>query len=129
MKFSEGFLKVAAFGHNNQGLEFREADTNPLPNVGPGGMAPSGIETYQPIEKDQKSEGHLKKKKPKLSDKEVVNVLLHKTSSQGSRAGITGTTVTQLKYESSTPNSHEVTGQSYLRGDADRKKFMRAKKL
>lgn len=45
--FFRGFNKTATFGHNNQGLEFKMSDQG-LPNVGPGGMAPSGVETYQP---------------------------------------------------------------------------------
>lgn len=49
--FTLGFKKVASFDHNNQGLEFKMSDIgNPM--IGPGGMGPSGDETYQPLDKN-----------------------------------------------------------------------------
>ena len=47
--FSLGFYKIAMFSHNNQGLEFKMSDPG-QPNMGAGGMAPSGIPSYQPLD-------------------------------------------------------------------------------
>lgn len=85
--FTHGF-KTAAFDHNNQGLEFKMSDQG-QPNVGPGGMAPSGIPSYQPYEKGD----GLSKKKGKRSLREVTQII-----QKISAADIAPTTVSQLKW-------------------------------
>lgn len=131
MKFTQGFQKIAVFDHNNQGQEFKLVDTEPLVGTGAGGMAPSGIASYQPIVKQEtdKIPSSKRKGKPaKLGDKEVANLIVTKLSQEGSRAGITGTTVTQLKYESSSPWSHEQVGEGDMLAKERAKKYERAKK-
>jgi hypothetical protein len=73
--FVEGF-KLAAFDHNNQGLEFKMDDFN-TGNTGAGGMAPSGIPRYQPV-----STGDLQggKKKPKRTLASVADMIFKYSS-------------------------------------------------
>lgn len=66
--FSVGFTKIAnnaaSGGTNNQGLEFKSSDTNnATANVGPGGMTPAGIESYQSVPKEPQGASTGKKKK------------------------------------------------------------------
>jgi hypothetical protein len=143
MSFLTGFSKVAAFGHSNQGLEMKEYDTEPSNATGAGGMSPSGIETYQPLGEDQKGSRDKAaqrqgKSKSGMRDKEVAHLLVHKlssakgdsyaTSGQGSRAGIAGTGVTQLKYESSTPWSLEQIGESFAGEKEQHSRYERARR-
>ena len=65
--FTLGFEKIAdnaaTGGTNNQGLPFASADnTNSTSNVGPGGMAPQGIDSYQPSEPKTGSKPKVKKR-------------------------------------------------------------------
>jgi hypothetical protein len=93
--FTRGF-KTAAFDHNNQGLEFKMSDPG-QPNVGPGGMSPSGVPSYQPVE-----EGTKGGKKLKRTAKQVAQ-LMYKISAGLSDSGgsdIASTTVDQLKWTS-----------------------------
>ncbi len=120
MSFSLGFIKIAAFGHNNQGLEFKEFDTGTPSAPGPGGMSPSGIETYQPLE-EQKPQ---KTKKGRRADpSEVARLVVEKlsqasgdsynTPGTGSSMQTASTVATQLKYDRSTPWSHESVGDGF----------------
>lgn len=62
--FTVGFIKISMMDHNNQGLEFQASDnTNATSNVGPGGMAPQGMETYQPIPKQETAKPKLENQK------------------------------------------------------------------
>lgn len=101
--FHLGFTKIATFDHNNQGLEFKMSEQqNPM--VGPGGMSPSGIESYQPVETSHTSDG---KKKKKMSDAAAAQFLFGKMGSVGTDAmsnmgaGSTNsdTIATQLKWD------------------------------
>lgn len=99
--FTKGF-KTAAFDHNNQGLEFKMSDMgNPM--IGPGGMGPSGDETYQPLGAKEKA---LMKHK-KRSKQELAQLVYEKLgsgmedaalSSGGGGSDIASTLATQAKY-------------------------------
>lgn len=102
--FYIGFQKVAALDHSNQGFEFNLADTNnTTSNVGPGGMTPQGIESYQPAPK-QKA-GGKDGKKEKL---DVAQFLMHKGASVKDMArskdvpGFSSGMVRGLKYDNET---------------------------
>ena len=93
--FTKGF-KTAAFDHNNQGLEFKMSDMgNPM--IGPGGMGPSGDETYQPIEPSKKG-GRRKRSKPELA--QLVFDKLGAGLSDSGGSDIASGTVDQLKWTS-----------------------------
>jgi hypothetical protein len=102
--FTLGFSKTAAFDHNNQGLEFKMSDMG-SGNVGAGGMAPSGIPSYQPF--DNNKEGGGQKLSRKARARMAINAM-YKFSSGMSDAGLSDSggsdiasgTVDQLKWTS-----------------------------
>jgi len=133
--FTVGFKKSAnAFDHNNQGLEFRMSDFgNPM--IGPGGMGPSGDETYQPIEPSVK--GYMKKKK---SLKEMGRAAMQKfyklssdmndggLSSGGGGLDIAPTTVDQLKWTSSNGPDLEAEADDRQEQRNRRKALLKSRK-
>lgn len=95
--FTLGFRKTAAFDHNNQGLEFKMGDMgNPM--VGPGGMGPSGDETYQPADKLVKGNLKVTARKAIQAMYKVSEVQCGLSDSGGS--DIASSTVNQLKWTS-----------------------------
>lgn len=84
--FAVGFLKVAS-SHNNQGLEFNKADTNNTNGtVGPGGMAPQGLESYEPsVNNSVKGPKKFKKMNPQ----EVAQFLMSKSAKVSKNRGAT----------------------------------------
>lgn len=92
--------KAAAFDHNNQGLEFKMSDMG-NPAVGPGGMGPSGDETYQPAEPTAK--GKTKADKQEMA-RRIIGKLYKMSSGENAAlsdsggSDIASTTVDQLKY-------------------------------
>lgn len=70
--FSLGFEKIAQFDHNNQGLEYGMSDTNnSTADVGPGGMTPAGLESYQPIMKQPQASPSGKIKNRRMTPQET----------------------------------------------------------
>ena len=104
--FTKGFKKLAVFDHNLHGDEFKMSDMgNPM--IGPGGMGPSGDETYQPIEPSVRA--YIKKKTPlKQLGRKVMDKLYKMSSAMEDAAlssgdgglDIAGGTVDQLKWTS-----------------------------
>lgn len=128
--FTLGFQKIAdnaaTGGGNNQGLGFNSSDTNnTTADVGPGGMTPQGIESFNPIPKQPAGKP---KNKPKGEDekKEKFNValfLMQKgasvrgvsgASAQKDVPGFTDNTTVALKYDSSSvdPTQSDVSASS-----------------
>lgn len=103
--FTVGLLKIALDGHNNQGLEFKHNDTEPMPNLGAGGMSPSGIESYQPA---GSSTSTNKRKQQKAMSPMMTAVFLSKTAVI--RAAEVDEGTAQLKWES----SHDQEPQSTI---------------
>jgi hypothetical protein len=91
--FNLGFVKVAYDGTNNQGLEFKNSDTNnSTANVGPGGMTPQGFETYEPTGESPKKgkAGSKKKDDPKpMDEKETALFLVSKYAKVNERLNMT----------------------------------------
>ena len=79
--FTLGF-KTAAFDHSNQGLEFKMNDDGGA-GTGAAAMAPSGIESYQPVEANEK--GGQPKKKRTLRE---AAMLIYKTSGSDIADGV-----------------------------------------
>ena len=134
--FHLGFKKISS-DHNNQGLEFNKADTNnSTANVGPGGMSPQGIESYQPTPENKNIfvNGSKKRKKPGMSEQETAQFLMvdkvAKVNEQASRTvsrasdGVTS----GLKYDSSTQDStHEEVSSSIDAEKLRKQKYAKAK--
>ena len=138
--FTVGFTKVAMFDHNNQGLEYNMSDnTNATSNVGPGGMSPQGIESYQPIPKqpDAKPKARVQtdSKKEKFN---IATFLMHKGASVRGNAGandqkdVPGWTNNQeqaQKYDSSTVDATPDRVMSSIQEERERiKKYKRISK-
>jgi len=133
--FTVGFKKTAEFDHNNQGLEFRMSDTtNASANVGPGGMSPQGIESYQPVD-DNKEQPTNKKKK--FKDRALVSFLMAKSAGadslrsivDGSGTGSPETLTSQLKWTSESPDMNQEEVSSKAKEESNRyKKYLKAKK-
>ena len=103
-----GFRKSAAFGNHNDGSEFKIQDTEPMGFVaGPGGMAPSGIPSYQPTNSKVQAGNQLSAKaaeKKRALDIAMLSKMadgLDYVSTQGQGAE---TLATQLKYETTSPD-------------------------
>jgi hypothetical protein len=95
--FTKGF-KIAAVGHNNQGLEFKTSDMG-TGNTGPGGMAPSGIPSYQPFSADPKGDAKLNRKaRARAAIQSMYKMSAGLSDSGGS--DIASGTVDQLKWTS-----------------------------
>lgn len=128
--FTTGFLKVAVFDHNNQGLEFKTSDQT-FGNVGPGGMGPSGDATYQPVEPTLKSEPKVPKK---LQARRVIQKLYKHGSGMESAAlsdsggsDIASTTVDQLKWTSKQGDTLEEEEAKDKESKNKRKSYIRAR--
>lgn len=109
MSFVNHLEKRADLDHNNSGQEFKTVDTEPPAyGAGVGGMAPSGIPTYQPISGGPKKE---------IKDKKAVTLAtifgkfasfnIEGLTGEGSRSDTAEDSVKQLKYE--------VTGNDTLK--------------
>lgn len=112
MRFVNGFEKLALGDHNNMGREFKHMDTEPQSNVGPGGMAPTGIPSYQPLDTMESSGGKSKKKR--MSDIAATQFLFGKLSTAladhvmtGSSSDISNAVSEQLKW--TTDNGSDYT--------------------
>jgi hypothetical protein len=120
--FTTGFTKTAYnMDHNNQGLEFAVSDTQELPNVGPGGMAPKGIPTYKPVEKPEPVG-----EKRKLTKREAARLMMYKMSaglSDSSGSDIASGVASQLKWTASTPD-----GESESEASERHAKYQKAKR-
>ena len=114
--FTLGLCKRAALDRHNDGTEFKISDTDPAPYAaGAGGVAPSGIPMYQPSEdKSKPLSGKAGEKKQALLIATMGKAAsvdpreLNLAGDTGDRAQTTDTTVSQLKYETSTPQSDRV---------------------
>ena len=141
--FTVGFKKIATFDHNNQGLEYNMSDnTNATSNVGPGGMSPQGMETYQPIPKQPaaspKERKRLMNSEKKAKNFDVVEFLMHKGASVRGNAGasdqkdVPGWTTNQQqsqKYDTSTPDASPEDMMNSIKDERARmKKFKKAEK-
>lgn len=139
--FTLGFTKIADFGSNNQGLEYKMSDdNNTTSNVGPGGMSPQGIESYQPIPKLQEAtpKNIKNKNKKKQEDFDVASFLMQKGASVRGNAGasdqkdvpgFTNNTTQALKYDSSTVDATPDEMMSSIKDELARiKKFRRLEK-
>ena len=98
--FTLGF-KTAAFDHNNQGLEFKMSDMG-SGNQGAGGMAPSGIPSYQPFSASPKGEAKLNRK---ARARMAINAMYKMSEvtcgfSDSGGSDIASSTVNQLKWTS-----------------------------
>lgn len=101
-EWKQYLVKTSAFDHNNQGLEFKMSDQgNPM--VGPGGMSPSGIPSYQGADDNAKNKAGARKR----SLRETAELLFNKTSgisdaslSDSGGSDIAPTTASQLKWTS-----------------------------
>jgi hypothetical protein len=83
--FAVGFTKIAdnaaTGGSNNQGMSFATADTNnSTANVGPGGMTPAGLESFQPVQPQEQKQNPLKKSKHKMTENEIAAYLMSKSA-------------------------------------------------
>lgn len=128
--FTKGF-KTAAFDHNNQGLEFKMGDMgNPM--VGPGGMGPSGDETYQPAGK------LIKKEDKKVTARKAIQAMYKLGGyesggindgglSDSSGSDIASSTVNQLKWTSQNGPNLEQEADDRKEQKARRKSYLKAK--
>ena len=128
--FTLGFEKISMFDHSNQGLEFKTEDTNPTANVGPGGMAPTGIPSYQPAENGSPNG----KKKNKMGDVQVAQLMFGKLGSAGTDAlsnmgsGSTADEgiVTGLKYDNDSGKYPQDLGADEKESRRHLKKYRKA---
>ena len=129
--FTLGFEKIAdnaaSGGSSSQGLPFSSADTNnATSNVGPGGMTPAGIDSYQPAPKKPEE----KKEKKKMDSQELAQFFMHKGASAGERVtgrkmdnGTGGDSYIQgYKYESSTTDATPTDVMDSLKAEKARRK-------
>ena len=131
--FTLGFTKIAdnaaTGGSSNQGFPFASADTNnSTANVGPGGMTPAGIDSYQPVPNSPEAP---KSSKKKLKANEVAQFLMHKGAGVLTRKMDNGTSEDNFtqgaKYDSSTPDAtQEDVASSAAASKARRKAFIKA---
>lgn len=109
--FHLGFEKIAdnaaSGGHNNQGQEFSSGDTAQNPMVGPGGMAPAGIPSYQPAGKTDDSD--RKTKKRKLPDQEAAQFVFGKNASDN----FAGTAATGNMGASASPGENAMANSKW----------------
>lgn len=122
--FTKGF-KTAAFDHNNQGLEFKMGDMG-NPNVGPGGMGPSGDETYQPVEKNAKGQPKLSRK---AEARKAINALYKMGAglSDSSGSDIASGGVDQLKWTSENGPNLEQEADDRKEQKNRRKAFIKSR--
>lgn len=96
--FTLGFKKQAAFDHSSSGQEYKMSDTG-SGNTGAGGMAPSGIPSYQPFENNEKGGQKMSRKaKARMAIQAMYKLGAGLSDSGGS--GIASGSVDQLKYTS-----------------------------
>ncbi len=119
--FTVGLLKVALDGHNNQGLEFKHSDTEPMPNLGSGGMSPSGIESYQPA---GESTSTNKRKQQKAMSPMMAAVFL--TKSAVIRAAEVDQGTSQGKWEVSHDQEPQATIEKIREARERAKKYKKA---
>ena len=131
--FMSGFKKTADMDHNNQGLEFHTSDMgNPM--IGPGGMGPSGDETYQPL--DPTIKGNAAATNKKIMAKKIMTKLYKQgsgmedaaLSSGGLGSDIAPTTVEQLKWTSSWGPNQEDEAADRQEQKNRRKQYLKARK-
>jgi len=131
--FTVGFEKIAdnaaSGGSNNQGLSFSSSDTNnTTSNVGPGGMTPQGIESYQPIPKQPSAQPKNKKNIPTGKEEKfnVAQFLLHKGASvrgvsgavaQKDTPGFTDKVTKALKYDNTTVDATKEEQSASLQAE------------
>jgi hypothetical protein len=133
--FDLGFTKIAALDRHSDGTEFKIQDTDPAPYAaGAGGLSPSGIPTYRPIDiMSNKAKPSVKKaikqtalnialfgKSANVDPGDVAQAYIG-TSGQGA-----DTLVSQLKYETSTDNISQNLG--YNQEKTKRRLLSRRKK-
>lgn len=120
-----GLLKTAITGHNNLGLEFHHSSGDQSMYTDRGGMAPRGIETH-----DAQAGINEKQTSARLRRQSIARRLFYKeafVTYTGKSSDAASTLATQLKYESSTPRSHEQIGDDREQKERDRR-FARSKK-
>lgn len=132
MRFVKNFEKIALGGHNNQGLEFKNMDTEPQSNVGPGGMAPTGIASYQPLD----SAMEKTKRGKKASDVQAAQFMFGKIAEAmqdsiltGKSSDIANTVANQLKWTSDNGSDYTDKIGDTREQRARDKKFARFRRL
>ena len=108
MRFVTGLRKIADMDHNNQGLEF-QTQNEPAYGAGAAQVAPTGIPTYQPT--GGPVSGKLNKRMKRLAGVQVAMGKLsaadpYAADGVGTQGQGAETLVTQLKWDSSTPNNN-----------------------
>lgn len=121
--FTIGFCKIAIDGHNNQGLEFKNMDTEPMPNLGAGGMSPSGIASYQPVGSATTTD---KRKQQKAMTPMMAAVFLAKTAV--SREAVSDTVATQLKWDTTSDPEPQATTERIEEARERARKYRKAAK-
>ena len=134
--FHLGFTKVAYDGSNNQGLEMKNSDTNnSTANVGPGGMAPQGFETYEPTGKQPAEKDTKTKKKAKgkpMDENETAQFLVAKYAKVDERLGMStsraadGISEGLKKDQETTDSTYEDVFTSQRASKDNYKKYVRA---
>lgn len=134
--FHLGFKKIAYDGTNNQGLEMKNSDTNnSTANVGPGGMAPQGLEAYEPTGSSVKDEKTKKKKGNKpvpMDENETAQFLVAKYAKVNERLGMSVSRAADgvsqgLKKDTETTNStYEDLFTSNKENKEDYRSYVRA---
>lgn len=122
--FHLGFLKTASLTSHNDGTEFKVQDTDPAPYApGAGGMAPSGIPSYQPtgggalVSKDKSQLGTKAAEKKRALDIAMLSKLADGLDYVGTQGEGAETLASQLKYETGYNNITENMGYNKIKQD------------
>jgi hypothetical protein len=124
--FTKGFFKTAAFDHSSSGQEYKMSDMG-SGNTGAGGMAPSGIPSYQPFENNEK--GGQPKMSRKARARMTINAMYKFSAGLSDSGGsdIASGTVDQLKWTSENGPSLEQEADDRKEQKNRRKAYLKSR--